>query len=73
MWKLREEIAELEKLKQEQLDAEMAQALALSEHNLARLDDSSTSSTADLWVDRYRPKRFADLLGDDVRILQEQR
>lgn len=42
----------------------MAQALALSEANVENLEGHRPESQ--LWVDRYRPQKYADLLGDDV-------
>lgn len=69
MWKLKEELVELRRVQQELLDEQMAQAVALSEANLSQLDATANRGQpqqSELWVDRYKPKRYADLLGDDV-------
>lgn len=35
-------------------------------------NESSTtrSLSMSMWVDKYRPKKFSDLLGEDVRLIQ---
>jgi len=41
----------------------------LTEANLARVVDvkGKGKKESEMWTDRYRPKKFTDLLGDDVR------
>ncbi|KAI0819032.1 P-loop containing nucleoside triphosphate hydrolase protein [Irpex lacteus] len=49
------------------LSSEAASKLAIQDHQppVASTSTTSTPSESTLWVDRYRPQRFTDLLGDD--------
>jgi chromosome transmission fidelity protein 18 len=50
----------------DELSAATAQRLMHSDSDPSTSKDPSSPSTEEtLWVDRYRPKRFTDLLGDE--------
>jgi len=49
-------------------DPPIAEPEPLTEVNLARVDQKGKGKRkeSEMWTDVYRPKKFTDLLGDDV-------
>lgn len=58
----------LDEIEQERLNPPPAPVEPLTEANLARVDNKGKGKKkeSEMWTDRYRPKKFTDLLGDDV-------
>ena len=50
-----------------------AQELGESRGKAAKRDALQPRGSRQMWVDKYRPKRFADLLGEDVRVIRPPR
>jgi hypothetical protein len=66
MYKMLEEIEDMRRAEQAALKA-AAEVKPLTEEHLAQHQDKGKKKAGQMWTDRYRPSKFVDLLGDDVR------